>query len=38
MNADFLEHSAGVYAVQNMHLFKLRRFDVFSLWQNRKTR
>ena len=38
MNADFLEHSAGVYGVQNMHLFKLRCSDVFSFWQNRKTR
>ena len=31
MNADdFLELSAGIYGVQNMHLFKLRGSEAFS--------
>ena len=36
MKADdlYLELSAGIYGVQNMHLFKLRRSEVLSsLWQ-----
>ena len=41
MNADdfVLELSAGIYGVQNMHFFKLRRSEVFSyLWQIRQSR
>ena len=41
MNADdfLLELSAGIYGVQNMHLFKLKRFEILSsFWQIRQTR